>query len=170
MHVRRSGSSGVVWACTGCLHGQALISNGAGALHAWSLCQRACAVPSAGLPPCWRSCLAKLAHALCVGRSCTHTASQRCLRWCARLVLRRTRACCAQGDMGPLLAIKLWHEGKGLGGANWNLERIIIDDRVKMTRWVARPRAQARTHPYHHPRECGQINTTNASRLMLPAA
>jgi hypothetical protein len=44
--------------------------------------------------------------------------------------------------MGELLAIKVWHEGRAIGASKWNLERIVIEDKIKMTRYGPR-------HPRH---------------------
>ncbi|GFR47563.1 hypothetical protein Agub_g9288 [Astrephomene gubernaculifera] len=42
------------------------------------------------------------------------------------------------GDMGQLLALKVWHEGRTLGLGNWGFEQVVIDDRLKGTRYVFR--------------------------------
>ncbi|KAG2450029.1 hypothetical protein HYH02_000133 [Chlamydomonas schloesseri] len=40
------------------------------------------------------------------------------------------------GDMGQLLALKIWHEGKTLGPGNWGFESVVIDDRLKGNRYT----------------------------------
>ncbi|KXZ49210.1 hypothetical protein GPECTOR_22g800 [Gonium pectorale] len=42
------------------------------------------------------------------------------------------------GDMGQILALKVWHEGKTLGPGNWGFEQLVIDDRLKGNRYVFR--------------------------------
>ncbi|MEW5300911.1 MAG: hypothetical protein WDW36_003804 [Sanguina aurantia] len=40
------------------------------------------------------------------------------------------------GDMGDVVAIKLWHEGRSLGSAEWCVDRVEIENRPKCIRYV----------------------------------